>query len=1301
MTSTAASFWQAHLFGQFECAQGDHPSILPAASNARILLAYLLRHKGRAFPRSVLADLIAPDLAEVQARHALSQALWQIRRCLPGLLESDASQVGIASHTELWVDALEFQALVERSLAGQEQPAALLASLRQAVDLYRGDLLEGFYEEWVLIERERLRELFLQALERLVTAFKAALQYQQALITAQRLVSADPLNEAAHREVMRLYHYLGSPAEALRQYEIIRGILRQEFDLEPEVETSQIAQAIAQRSGREAVPYLPEPQAAQEVSLLGDHTVSTLPLIGRNLERARLIEWLRYTQAAGGKLVLVEGEAGVGKTRLLQEVARDLEWHGAQVLWGKAIPFTDSRPLEPLVAALESGLNPLRVDQLQHLVEPLWLQTLGPILPRVSQNLPGLVSLPMLEDRQAKTRLLEGLIHLLAAWAQINPLVLIIEDVHWADADIMDILTGLASRLDQENVLLVLSYRPEELTGLPEIQAKLDAIQPEAVRGRLALAGLEAAAVHELIQACLGAGETSPAFHDILSRETHGNPLFILEVMRGLYDEGVLRRSEAGAWITPYDSAMGEMDLPLPPAVEQVIVRRLEQLPEVLRGLLQGLAVLGGEFDFKMAACLGLADAPALVSWLQALCKRRLLVESPQAYHFAHDKIRQVVYENLDAVQRTAWHSRLAAALEETYPERVEALALHYSTGEIWHKALEYQQRAATRAQAAQAFTAALGHWNSALQAADHLRLATEARFHPHSAREAVLDILGLREAQTADLEAMARLAQESPLQQSEVCQRKARWLLNLGRFVEAVEMARQALDLVKDQSHASGDSTSQAQAMIVLAETILFRGTQDMDEVMELLRSAGDMCRKSGNFPLEAEVHHRLAQFDRGLSNAVRRDEAQAALTLYTRLGDRAGEASALCSLGWLCYEMGEHGDITLDYYRRSIEIARAIGYRLIEARATSNLGSTLLQGGQIGQALQAFSDATRLFEQIGDTHRAVFTKLQQVRVQCLLIGHDPTVKAQTESLLEYGRQSNNPRLVGYTQLMLGIIAWRERQFTAAEAYLHAAAQSLPSSPQSDLIRLTIDQCLGCLMLDKGQAGAALELLERALERARQGGYVGMEVSLLADRGRSLLALGQGEAALACTTEAMARFKSAEDLPWMTPFAHYQVLHALGKVGEARAALEKAYQLLCEMLASLTPEQQAMSRTSIPEHGDILQAWQAAQPRCIAVRLPSASAPLGRPLHADEWVQVNWTVAAPEDDDIPGKVERRRARLLRLLNEARHQGAAPTSGNLAQALGVSVRTIATDLTALQLTHDELLRTSLRGLTKV
>ena len=302
--------WQVRLFGQFEFTRGDISCDLPASTSARALLAYLLLHKGRLIPRSTLADLVAPEASEEQARRALSQALWHVRRCLPELLHNEAGQVGIVQPVEIWVDALEFQTLAEQSLAGRIQLVIALTTLRQAVDLYRSDLLEGYYDEWVLIESERLRDLYLRVLESLVIAYKTALQYQHALSTALRLTSIDPLNESAHREVMRLYHYLGCPAEALNQYETCRKIMLREFSLELEAETIQLAQAIAMPTTRKATPHLPEPSSVTDDRLLVGQTRAAIPLVGRSVEQALLVGWLRQSNTARGRFILLEGEAG-------------------------------------------------------------------------------------------------------------------------------------------------------------------------------------------------------------------------------------------------------------------------------------------------------------------------------------------------------------------------------------------------------------------------------------------------------------------------------------------------------------------------------------------------------------------------------------------------------------------------------------------------------------------------------------------------------------------------------------------------------------------------------------------------------------------------------------------------------------------------------------------------------------------------------------------------------------------------------------------------------------------------------
>jgi DNA-binding SARP family transcriptional activator len=1281
--------WQVFLFGQFECRFEDSQRALPAGSKVQSLLANLCFHRDRTFPRSILAVLIAPDFSETQARHALSQALWRVRRNLPGLLESDSGQVGVASQVEVWVDAIEFQGLAERYLRDPSQPAAELAGLRQAVNLYRGDFLEGFYDEWALIERERLRDLYLRVLERLVVAYKAAMQYQQALITAQRLVHADPLNENAHREVMRLFHYLGCPAEALRQYEICQEILQREFGLTPEAETSQIAHAISQRSGIDAFPYLPEPQGVQVGSLPGVRRDAPLPLVGRSAERACLVDWLRQNQPAGGRLVLLEGEAGVGKTRLLQEVARDMEWYGSQVVWGKTMPHTRSRPLEPLVSALEAGLTLLRVEQLQHLVEPVWLQTLQHLLPGLTQNLARLVPLADLEGQQAKIRLFEGLFQLLAAWVQINPLVIILEDVHLAAGDSIEVLAELAPRLVNKNVFLVLSYRSEELAGLPEIWAKLDAIQPEAIRGRLALAGLDTPAVQELIQASLGAGVTSPAFQEVLSRETHGNPLFLLELLRGLYDEGVLRRNNVGAWITPYDSVMGEVDLPLPPAVEQVIVRRLEQLPADLRSLLEGLSVLGGEFDFERITCLGLADAPVLVTWLQALCRRKLLVESTQAYHFSHDKIRQVVYESLGEAQRTVLHARLAAALEKINPDQVETLAYHATRAQSAGKAAVYHWRSAENARRANAYTTALVYLNHALAMATQAGLPVEEQFQMLKMHLEVVEVLGDMQLWQNDLDAMACLAGSDAPRWAITRQKQIEYLVQTCRYVEAEAAARHALSLAEDQ----GDRPSQAAALASLGSILDLVGrrqsaTECLQNAVHLYQQLAD---RRGEVGARGSLANVLAKSEQ---RAAARVEFETILVLYEAIGHQPGCADTLAVLGVLS-DFDGNFEAAIDYSSRALEICHSIGYRLGEAYASHELGSALLKLGQIGKSLDVLQKTLEISLAIGERRIEALTRLFLSDIYSN-IGDYPAAIHEAEAGMATARLIADPVIQGMCLNYMGEAFLKVGKGEESRIYLQQALDVLQANDCG--LRLPeVYLSLVQLELTCSQPQEAKEKLEIAESLCRQYGLEVYTESLLCLRAEVLLAFDRPEEALDFINQGIPRLNDAKGNHYWTYFLQFRILTRLERFPEARLALEHAHQGLTMMLAGLSVEQREMSCRNIASHRQILDAWQSTQPRRITARLPRADAPLGRPLRVDEWVEIPWTVATLDDDAIPGKVDRRRARLLRLLQEALECGAAPASEHLAQALGVSLRTIAGDLATLEAEHGSLLRTVLRG----
>ena len=281
------------------------------------------------------------------------------------------------------VDAVRFQRLVETG-----GPVAL----GDAVDLYRGDLLEGLefrgalFEDWLMAERERLRELALDALARLLAYQRSAGLTEPALQTALRLIALDPLQEAVHRTLMRLYAQLGRRGSALRQYQLCVAVLRRELGVEPEADTRAVYQEILRRRAGTGIPggrrspergSSPGTLAAQPLTIPTD-----IPLIGREPEMARGRAALVEAQAGRGQLLLVLGEAGVGKTRLIGELSAEAYHRESHVLLGRCHDGEQILPFGPWVDALRAGRIPEQIVGLADLV-PSYRGELARLLPEL------------------------------------------------------------------------------------------------------------------------------------------------------------------------------------------------------------------------------------------------------------------------------------------------------------------------------------------------------------------------------------------------------------------------------------------------------------------------------------------------------------------------------------------------------------------------------------------------------------------------------------------------------------------------------------------------------------------------------------------------------------------------------------------------------------------------------------------------------------------------------------------------------------------------------------------------------
>ncbi len=1272
--------WCIHLLGGLTLTRGDVP--LPPIPNrsARSLLAYLLTYRDRPHTRDLLAGTFWPDLADATARRRLSQALWQIRRALsphPVLL-TEGDTVQINPDLPLWLDVDEFESKIQEARSRRQDENSCLLFLASCPSLYRGEFLAGYYDDWILAERERLREMFLAALEQLTTIHKSRGEYERALAYARRLAGEDPWREEAHRQVMRLCHLLGRDAEALKQFETCRQVLQDEFGAEPEAETVALATEIAQRLPLSLAPYLPSPPVERELGLSG------LPLVGREEEHTALLSCLEAALHGLGGLVLVEGEAGVGKTRLLQELARDAEWRDMRVLWGHSRETTGLAPFAPWLEALQSDLSPLRLEQWSRLVAPIWLQVLCPLLPGLAAVAPD--PAPPLEPEQERERLVNAFAQLLAAWSRTTPLLLILEDLHWADEDSLGLLAALCGRLRGHKVLVVGSYRGGEARAHPAVWERLQALRRADLRGRLILQRLDAGASGELIRRSLGMKLAAPLFEARLYRETGGNPLFLLEILRSLYDEGLLFQDAHGRWSTPWDETTAAYaELPLPAAVEQVIVRRLAHLSPAERAVLETAAVLGGGFDFYLLQAAGGQEAGVLLPAVHTLLRRHFLVEQPAAYEFGHDQIRQVVYHSLAPQQQQTLHRQVAQALEALHPEQTAALAHHFAQGEVWDRAVDAYTEAGREAAAVYATESALQAYGQAVAILkEHQPFPAEQGIRRHldllAARCPLLHQRGEREACRADVETMLALAGrlDEPERQVEALLQQAEYYEKMGSdYGAARQAAERALALA--QEHGLGRSEGRAWLTIGTA------WKQQGHSALALEAYQHTLEAQQAGAAEAMDVYLSLVMTYRDIGNLDKAQEtAQIALETAQARDDPLVAARIHNAMAWISRAQGNHQD-EAEHCRAMLAYMRAIGHRYYEGVALNNLSLACSALGDYGPAIEAGEQALAVFRQIDHRHGQVISLLNlssRYKATGQLAQAQQVLAEGLPLACELSLADDEARMLS----SLAELLTNAGQYGAAGEAL-ARAERLVCELGSSYLLATVHFRAGELALTSGAYDRAVERFEQSLREYEASGYAYYQTSTRSFLAASHQRLGDLAAAVRLSSQAMAEMESQ---PEVTPsldvyWHHYQIMTAAGKSAEAHAALQCAYGLVQERYATLTnPAWQRGYIEDVPLHRQIVAAWQALQPRRLAVRLPRAGAFTGRPLRDDEYVAATWTVDAPEDTAMADKASRRQARLSRLLREAVEQGAAPTVDDLAAALGVSRATVKRDLAALR-----------------
>lgn len=861
---------------------GEEASLEIRSSKLQALLAYLILHQGSPIDRGKVGASLWPRAGASSARRNLREYLYRARQALDRfasgieIIESDDKFVTFQPPPDCWIDVVEFEQLSGHAAQAGAPLDDVVSRLQQAVSLYRGDLLATLYDDWLLAERERLRALYLDDLARLGQALQAKGELAEAIGVTQRLLERDPLQEAAHRRLMELYFSSGDRARALRQYQICAERLADELAAEPLPETQALYQAILEGGRRPAAPpvRLAEPAPPPE-------RPNPIPLVGRQSEMAHLVEAMAQSRAGQGKIILITGDSGMGKTRLVTEWLATLPPETI-VLRGRGHEFEQDIPYRSLLDALQQALPLVPWGRLppDATREATWLAPLAQLLPDLYYYLPNLSPVAAQIDSETGHHIMEGLAQLLLSFARQSPVVLFLDDLHWADVPTWQFLSFLSRRVGTAPLLAVCTLSPTEATERQ--RARLRTLEQQGVVRSVPLSRLWPADIAKMIAQMLNCPvEQIAALAMRLHQETGGNPFFATETVKALLDRGLT---------PPFDPDILNQ-LPLPTAIQALIENRLARLSHESRLALSAAAAIGREFSFGLLAAISQVDEDELLNFLDDWLARGLIVEQEGGrYDFGHQRVREVADQGLSRPRKQRLHFRIAQALEARRPADIERVAYHYRLSHEPGRALPALLEAGRRALNLRSYHEARQVGRTLLQI---LQQVPEAA-RPQDRLELNLQ-LALAYAFTRDtdhalplLEEAAHLAEtlDDTATASEAALRIAQVYWLRGEAPLARHYAAQALALLQP----AADPAQQAAVLRLIGRVNVAQG--DFEAAAQHLRQVLQIDVAHENQLNRAAVNGYLAI---AMGHLGRKEEAIAALNEAQRIAQRLGGSAAL----------------------------------------------------------------------------------------------------------------------------------------------------------------------------------------------------------------------------------------------------------------------------------------------------------------------------------------------------------------------------------------------------------------------
>lgn len=942
--------FELQLLGPVRLRRDGAALVLPTHKAQALLILLAL---GGPAHRARVAAWLWPQQGDSSARRNLRRELARLRAA--GAADALHSQGEVLSLTaEVQCDAVAFSAALN---AGQPS-SALQRWQGHPADGLQLDGSEAF-GDWLAAERQRLLGQRQQALQAAATACEAAGDADAALAHLQTLLALDPLQEHAHRDVMRLQAAAGHREAALAQYARCRDLLATELGLEPAAATRALAERLR---GSPAAAEISPPRPTDPPSPVS--LPAELPLVGRDEAWAAL-----QAAAEQARTLVIEGEAGIGKTRLAREFAAA---RGAYALAqcrrsDASVPY----------ASFTRALRQLAADSLPRAGLPEWvLHELSRVLPELG---PAPAQMTSAEDRR---RFFEACAAAWLALAGGSFDTVIIDDWHLAD-DASRGLLGFIAAHRAERWTADTAAQPLEMFVLrPELDAAaladLHALLAGGQASRVLLTPWSDLAVLELVRRLSGSAEPRRFAHRLL-RATGGNPFFVAETLRQWLGLQLLSSGPGGAWQTPFDDDTQDYrELPAPDSVRDAVLARVQRLPDTAQRLLEAAALASEPFrPALLAGACAMSEVQALAAVEQGIAAQLLREhdDSRGGFAFAHDLVQMALDSAIGPARRRSVHRRLALGGEACGQSAGLAhadIARHWEAGGEPQRAVRHRIAAAEAALALYSDGAALAHWQAALTDGPTLaqrlrihqrRLALQRRHDDHPGLQNTLTALDTLQADALG-QGQPELALDAAIE--------AAHLLSLEHDTA------QALRRIDELLAASRpDADQRAHALLVRSQALngVGRTAEAVQDAQAALAAAG-LSQQRRAALLHSLAYSHFLRDEPGLALVC----ARRTLAIWRTTGDRGRMARAHANLG-LFLSMQDDDDAARVEYQRALQMAGTMHQIDLQREVANNLAYMELKHGRASAALAVVQQAWDLSPHFAMPHRSVFLRGLQVQ--------------------------------------------------------------------------------------------------------------------------------------------------------------------------------------------------------------------------------------------------------------------------------------------------------------------------------